>query len=189
MDNTNALPVHTPDAEVPIAAPAKAKPARKPRIVKTKNADAAKVATAAPVKAKPKLTKSVGAEPAKPPKEKPSHYHLEHGVKPTLYTGLSSYLNDNRKAEPRELPEMSPSKLSERSIKALTALREAYGQRQFRVKGFDNNIIAFLRASKLIELSGGTTSMDGNYRRFVDGATPLMGKITAAGAKFGLATK
>lgn len=153
---------------------------RPPRVIKTQASE----------KPKAKLSKPKAAEPAKPPKEakpKAVHFHVEHKVDPSKYRGLSSYLNDNRKANPRDLPEMSPSKLHERSLTALAALREAYGQRQWQVRGFDNNIIAMLRAAGLIELHGGTTIQDGNYRRFVDGATPLVAKLTTAGMRYGVA--
>lgn len=181
MDNTMPTPETTSAPATEGAAnPTKGKAKRPARVIKT---------STTPSKGKVLTKPAKAAEAPKPPKEKPQHAHLAAGVKTTHYTGLSSYLNDNRKAEPRILPEMATAKLSERTIKALVALREAYGQRQFTVRGFDNNIIAFLRASGLIELSGGGTKQDGNYRRMIDAATPLMGRVTAAGMKFGTVTK
>jgi hypothetical protein len=177
MDNTTPTP-ETNTAVTVTEKPAKTK--RVPRVIKTAAGSTPK-----------KLTKPKAAEAAVPPKaEKPKlvHFHIENKVDTTKYSGLSSYLNDNRKANPRDLPPMLPAKLHERSLLALAALREAYGQRQFRVRGFDNNIIAMLRAAGLIELHGGTTIQDGNYRRFVDGATPLVGKLTAQGMRYGVAT-
>lgn len=149
------------------------KPAKAPRQIKTPGAKA--------VKAKPNKV-AVEAKQAAAPKV---NAHVAAGVAVSDYSGLSSMINNNRKAEVKLVSERDPGKLTERMQKSVYALRRVYGTKAFGVKGFDNGIIRDLLAAKMIRLSGGQETVIDGSPYMIDGATPLTATFTAAGTKYG----
>lgn len=110
--------------------------------------------------------------------------HVEAGVE-NLHDGLSSYINANRKVAVRTDVTAGVDDLTPRMQKGLYALRKAYGGKSWVARGFDNGVLAHLRSAGLIEFTGGQTSNSDGHPKLVDGATPVMGKITALGMKYG----
>lgn len=139
-----------------------------------------------------KLKGSTASKPVAPKAEakqaeapKRVNAHVEAGVE-NLYDGLSSYINANRKVAVRTDVTAGVDDLTPRMQKGLYALRKAYGGKSWTARGFDNGVLAHLLSSGLIELSGGQTSNSDGHPKLIDGATPVMGKITAAGMKYGV---
>jgi hypothetical protein len=154
-------------------------PAKKVRVVNTKPK-----ANATPA-VKPKPT----AKAADAPKVKQLvNTHIEAGLDVTMYSGLSSFVNKNRQTKIMQHGETrATGSLTDRMQKALYALRKTYGGKQFGVRGFDNGILSHLAAAKLIDLSGGKTENVNGSTYLLDGETKVMGRLTAAGQKYGIA--
>lgn len=164
----------TPESEVVV-------PAKKARVVKVPGAVKAKPITAKVVKAKP--TKAEAPKVAEPK----VHAHIAAGVDVTMYAGLSSFINATRKVGVRTDVTAGVDDMTDRMQKGLYALRKAYGDKVWGVKGFDNGILAHLASAKLITLSGGHTQVIDGHPKLTDGETPVKAKITAAGMKYGVA--
>lgn len=155
--------------------------------------------TAPTTEKKPRrIIKTGGAKPAKqtapkPPKSevaaepKRVNVHVEAGVENT-HDGLSSYINANRKVAVRTDVTAGVEDMTPRMQKGLYALRKAYGTKSWAARGFDNGVLAHLRAAGLIELTGGQVQNIDGHPKMLDAATPVMGKVTAAGAKYGVPT-
>lgn len=164
------------------AAPAVVKPKRQ---IKAPGAKApakpkapAKVATATAVKPKP--VKALA------PKEPQANVHVTAGLDVTLYAGLSKFVNQNRKTKVMAGVERSTGSLTDRMRSGLYALRKAYNGKQWQAKGFDNGILSELAGSGLIELHGGITENVDGHAYMMDGPTPVVGKVTAKGMKYGV---
>lgn len=121
------------------------------------------------------------------------HTHADAGVTGANYAGLSSYLNANRKprvavAGPHKY-NRTIAQLTPRTIGAFKAMRDAYGNKQFQQRGFDNAICAMLISAGLVRIVNGSGSTDdsGAVTFAIDGEKPLMLSVTAAGNKYGKA--
>lgn len=147
---------------------------KKPRrIIKTPGSKPA-------AKGAPKAPKAeVAAEP------KRVNVHIEAGVEQT-HDGLSSYINANRKVAVRMDVTAGVEDMTPRMQKGLYALRKAYGGKSWSARGFDNGVLAHLRAAGLIELNGGQTQNIDGHPKLLDAAQPVTGKVTAAGMKYGV---
>ena len=142
---------------------------------------------------KPKAVKkpSIKADAPKPF----VHAHAESGVTGKHYTGLSGYLNANRK--PRVAVggdhkyNRNIAQLTERTIGTLKAMRDAYGSKPFAQRGFDNAVCAMLNSAGLISIkpNTGMQATDGAVTYATDGTTQLQFVVTKAGLSFGQATK
>lgn len=137
--------------------------------------------------------KSAAVKAPKPPKAevaaepKRVNVHIEAGVE-QLHDGLSSYINANRKVAVRTDVTAGVEDMTPRMQKGLYALRKAYGAKSWSARGFDNGVLAHLRAAGLIELTGGQVQNIDGHPKMLDASTPVVGKITAAGMKYGVAT-
>ena len=178
MTPTNTQVEATPEVVAPTVdkkVAIKPKPARKIAVPSNKLAapKAAKVAT--PV-----------AAIADAPKVR-TNAHVESGVDTSAWTGPSDMINKNRAVRIMMRQNVGADDLTDRQRKSLYALRKCYNGRAFPAKGFDNGVMAFLVASGMVALSGGQDSnIDGKPYK-VDGATPVLAKVTAVGLKFGTA--
>lgn len=132
-----------------------------------------------------KAPKAPKAEVAAEPKR--VNAHVEAGVE-QLHDGLSSYINANRKVAVRTDVTAGVEDMTPRMQKGLYALRKAYGAKSWSARGFDNGVLAHLRAAGLIELTGGQVQNIDGHPKMLDASTPVVGKITAAGMKYGVAT-
>lgn len=131
--------------------------------------------------------KPVKAEAPKEPAAPKVNPHIEAGIDLNLYSGLSKYVNANRKVAVRQDVVATVNDMTDRMQKGLYALRRAYGSKQWVAKGFDNGILAHLAAAGLIELTGGHVQVIDGHPKLTDGTEPVRGKITAAGMKYGVA--
>lgn len=164
----------TPAAEV--AAPV-AQKARQIKVAGTPTKKDAPAKTKAPIAVKAKPERKAAA-----PKV---NQHVEAKVSVGDYSGVSSMINNNRKALVMVTTGRATGSLTERMQKSLYALRKAYGGKAFGAKGFDNGVLRDLLAAGLIRLSGGTTEVIDGKTYHQDGATALMVTITAAGQNYG----
>jgi hypothetical protein len=122
------------------------------------------------------------------------HAHSDAGVSGKHYTGLSGYLNSNRKPRIPVAGEhkfnRTTAQLTARSLATLTAMRNAYDLKQFGARGFDNAVCAMLISAGLIrtiDKSGAQHKLD-NITYAIDGPKPLMLAVTASGRAYGNAT-
>ena len=175
MDTTQTT--ETPAISGGMTGPATTPKPKRVRVLKTP--------TKPTVKAKPAKAVAPESKPAAAPKVTVNQ-HVEAGVNVASYGGLSSFVNANRKAAVMVAPARSTSKLTERHQKALYALRGAYNGKSWGAQGFDNGVLRDLLAAGLIELSGGITEVIDGKTYHIDGPTPLRGKLTAAGLKYGV---
>ena len=162
-----------------------------PTIKSNKTAAKSKAKTIKPSKAvKPSVKATAPKAPA------PFvHAHHEAGVSGSNYTGLSGYLNANRK--PRvaiggdHKYNRTPAQLTARTIGTLKAMRDAYAAKPFNQRGFDNAVTAMLTSAGLIAIKAGTgmQSTDNGITYATDGDTPLAFTLTKAGLSFGQAIK
>jgi len=154
--------------------------AKKTRVVKTPTTK---------VKAAPK-TKPV-VEAAEKVKKAPApkvNVHSEAGVDTSLYAGMSSYLNANRKTRINtSLAQFDPVDLTDRQKKLLYAARSTYGEKPFQARGMDNGILAALVASGVVSASGGIRQEEAGKMYLYDAEKPVMLKVTAKGAAYGKA--
>lgn len=151
-------------------------------------------AKATETKAKPARKPAAPKAAAKPKAEKPvvTHAHRDAGVSEKHYTGLSGYLNANRKAAvklpnyPRTIAQLTP-----RTLGCFAAIRETYGDKPFNARGLDNAIVAMLANAGLIARVTGTGSdtTDANgVATLADAAdNALRFKLTKAGNEHGKA--
>ena len=173
---TETTTVETP-AAVTAAAPVKAKPQRKIATPASK-APAKKAVKPRPVKAE---------APVREKAEPPTNAHVTAGVDVSTYTGLSKFVNQNRRTKVMTGVTRSTGSLTDRMQKGLYALRKTYGGKSWPAKGFDNGILSELAGAGLITLDGGIVeNIDGHAYR-IDAATPVVGKLTSAGMKYGIA--
>lgn len=122
------------------------------------------------------------------------HAHAEAGVTGQHYAGLSPYLNANRKPS---VPvgnaryAYKPAQLTPRMLGLLTAIRNAYGTKQFTQRGFDNAATACLIGAGMLAPVSGTgqrvTNKSG-VECLADGEKPLALRVTKAGLAHGKAT-
>lgn len=158
---------------------------------------------------KPRSVRAVNKKPAQKPAQKPKvkaaetdevldtgapapkptmYVHQDQGVDASVYSGISSFLNANRKVKVRVDVKRSPTDATERMQKCFYAVRKAYGGKSFPSKGLDNGIVSNLIGAGLLTFSGGTKDVDTAGNSIMrDGESPLMLKLTAAGKKYGLA--
>lgn len=134
--------------------------------------------------AKMKAAQAPKAAKAEAPKVR-TNVHVDAGVDTSAWTGPSDMLNKNRKVQIMQRANVTADDLTDRQKKSLYALRKAYAGRGFPAKGFDNGVMAFLAASGMLSLSGGQTATIDGKSYLVDGATPVIARVTAAGTKFG----
>lgn len=113
--------------------------------------------------------------------------HVAAGLDVTLYPGLSKFVNANRKVAVRTDVVATVDNMTDRMQKGLYALRKAYAGKSWTARGFDNGILAHLRAAGLIALDGGHTQTIDGHPKLTDGEKPVTGKLTAAGMKYGVA--
>lgn len=144
--------------------------------------------TAAKTKAtrKPAIKAKPAAKAAKAPAV---NLHIEAGINTAAYTGLSSFVNKNRKPQIATDVSRNVSQLTTRMQKCFYAMRDVYGTKAFAPRGIDNRILADLRAAGLIThkaKTGQTQNVNGTDY-LTDGATPLAFTISAAGTKYGKA--
>lgn len=146
-------------------------------------------------KAKPTAKAKPEAKAAANPKaEKPvvTHAHRDAGVSETHYTGLSGYLNANRKTAVK-LPNYTRTiaQLTPRTLGCFAAIRETYGTKPFPARGLDNAIVAMLATSGLIARVNGTgadTTDANGVATLADAAdNALRFKLTKAGTEHGKA--
>lgn len=143
-------------------------------------------ATKAPAAAKPAVKpKPVKADAPKVEKPVAQNAHVAAGLDIALYPGLSKYVNANRKVAVREDVVATTDDMTDRMKKGLYALRKAYGNKAWIVRGFDNGIIAHLASAKLIELIGGHTQMIDGHPKLTDGEKPVTARVTNLGMKYG----
>lgn len=154
---------------------------------KTRTVNTQKKATAA--KANTRTTKVQADAETKPAKAPVPHFHREHNVDTSGYGGVSDMINANRKTKIMIKPGGSreAGSMTERMQKSLYALRNAYGQRQFQARGFDNGVLSNLAAAGLITLDGGQTQNISGKDYLLDAETPVVAKITRAGMTYGKA--
>lgn len=169
----------TTTTEAPITEAEAATPQKPKRAIKAPG-------TKAPAKTavKPKPTKA-----AAPAQEKAAtiNAHIAAGLDVNLYPGLSKFVNANRKVAVRTDVVATVDDMTDRMQKGLYALRKAYGGKSWSARGFDNGILAHLRAAGLIALDGGHTQTIDGHPKLTDGEKPVTGKLTAAGMKYGVA--
>jgi hypothetical protein len=130
-------------------------------------------------------------------------------VSTALYSGVSEYLNANRKTNVSlaNYAQKNVAAFSDRTNGCLAAMRKAYGNKPFPVRGFDNAIISMLAGAvktelnsagkptgkilpfACITLSGGIATTDGNgVARLCDAPNkPLIATLTANGLAHGKA--
>ncbi len=136
------------------------------------------------------MQKSNSKKPAAKIAKKPAvNMHVEAGINVSAYSGLSSFVNKNRKPLIASDVTRTVAQLTTRMQKCFYAMRDVYGTKAFAPRGIDNRILADLRAAGLIThkaKSGSTSSINGTAY-LIDGATPLAFTISAAGAKYGKA--
>lgn len=139
---------------------------------------------------KPAGKPTIKAKPeAKAAKAPAVNVHIEAGINVAAYTGLSSFVNKNRKPQIATDVTRNVSQLTTRMQKCFYAMRDVYGSKAFAPRGIDNRILADLAAAGLIShkaKSGQTQNVNGTSY-LTDGATPLAFNITAAGTKYGKA--
>jgi hypothetical protein len=154
-------------------------PAKPKRVIKTAGPKPAP-------KAKTVLKGTVAPVPAadKPAPAPKVNQHIAAGVK-SSYAGLSDIFNDNRKTAIMVGATRSTSQLTERHQKALYSLRNAYADKSFGAKGFDNGILRDLLAAGLIRVSGGVKESQAGKDYWFDAEKPVMVTITAAGRDYG----
>lgn len=175
MDTNTTTETTAPVAEAPVATKPK-------RAVKTPGQKQPVAKTATAVKPKP-----VKADAPKAEKPAVTNAHVDAGIDVNAYTGLSKFVNQNRRTKIMTGVERSTGSLTDRMQRGLYALRKVYGGKAWPAKGFDNGILSELAGAGLIELSGGIVeNIDGHSYR-IDGATSVTGKLTAKGLKYGLA--
>lgn len=131
--------------------------------------------------AKPKAQQAAAPKKAEPKVNE----HIEAGVNFALYSGPSKGANGLRPV--KIMVKDGVDKLTDRCQKNLYALRKAYGTKAFAAKGLDNGILRDLLAAGLIAVSGGKKEVRDGKPYILDGAEPVMVKITAAGQKYGTA--
>ena len=139
--------------------------------------------TPAAVKAKP-APKKVSSAPKAAPAPKVNE-HIANGVTPSTYTGLSSFLNANRRVKVRVIPTRDTGSMSDRMQKSLYAMRQAYAGKHFNARGWDNGVLRDLAAAGLISLSGGQEDIIDGHTYKIDGEKPLQVLVTKAGADYG----
>jgi hypothetical protein len=130
-------------------------------------------------------------------------------VSTALYSGVSEYLNANRKTNVSlaNYAQKNIAAFSARTNGCLSAMRKAYGSKPFPVRGFDNAVISMLAGSvktelksdgkpsgktiayACIKLSGGLAVTDANgVARLTDApGKPLIATLTANGLAHGKA--
>lgn len=150
---------------------------------------ARKIKTPAAVKAKTAVKpKPVKAEAPKVEAESSRvNPHVAAGLDVTLYTGLSSYVNANRKVAVRRDVTATTDDMTDRMKRGLYALRKAYGDKPWRAKGFDNGILAHLAAAGLISFSGGHEQVIDGHKKLTDGEQPVVARVTKLGMTYGVA--
>jgi hypothetical protein len=118
--------------------------------------------------------------------EAPKRIH--ESVNPKYYSGLSSYLNSERKTAiglgVQKYGKRDLSKLTDRMRGQLTATKLAYNTSEFRARGFDNAICAILINSGLYSYTGGIVS-NGILSDLPD--SPVMLSHTESALAFGKA--
>lgn len=128
------------------------------------------------------------ASPTKKPTQaaaKPAtNQHADAGLK---IGDVNRLMNSNRKTHVLLKEAIPAGRISADKRASLYALRNTYGKNAFGVRGLDNGIVRDLVAAGLVSLSGGQTIADNGKNYMVDGETPVMAKITAAGMDFGKA--
>ena len=157
-------------------------------------------ATAAPAKParakrKPAKPKPADAAPA------PAAVNVHRGiVAADKYNGPSGYLNGNR-ATAIGLATYAGRNVggfTARTIGTLIAMRDAYGDKPFPARGFDNAVVAMLAGSvnggkpaPMLTITGGhdTTDKTGRTVRADAPGKPVMLRLTAAALAYGKATK
>jgi hypothetical protein len=159
-----------------------AAPAKPKRAVKTPGQKPVAKTAASAVKPKP-----MKADAPKSEKAPVTNAHVDAGIDVNAYTGLSKFVNQNRRTKIMTGVERSTGSLTDRMQRGLYALRKTYGGKQWPAKGFDNGILSELAGAGLIELHGGITENIDGHSYMIDAATPVVGKITAKGMKYGLA--
>ena len=173
----------TPAVETPAAVQANPKPKRQ---IKTGDKGATKPAPAK-ADAKPAVKpKPVKADAPKEPKTLVNE-HVVAGLDVDLYPGLSKFVNANRKVKIMTGVSRDTGSLTDRMKAGLYALRKAYSGRGWKARGFDNGILGELAGAGLIEFSGGIVEKTDGHDYLMDGAQPVVGKITAKGMKYGIA--
>lgn len=180
----------TTTAQAKLAAKAKAQADAKQRKADKAQADAK------PAKPNTKPQPKAATKPEPKAAKAPAvfvHNHAESGLNASLYTGLSSYVNANRK--PRiastgpHKHQRNASQITERMQKCLYAMRAAFGTKQFQARGFDNAIIANLTSAGLLRhvTGSGQLTTIAEIGFLCDGEKPLQFAVTSAGSKYGKA--
>lgn len=140
----------------------------------------------APVRAK-RTIKTPTTKVAAAPKKEATNAHLDAGIAVNRYTGPSSFVNSNRKPQIRQGVEAVADKITDRQKAGLYALRDCYGSKTFKPRGFDNGILSMLAGAGLLSVSGGAKATINGSTYIVDGDKPVTLSITAAGMAFGKA--
>jgi hypothetical protein len=140
----------------------------------------------APVRAK-RTIKTPAAKVAAAPKKEATNAHLDAGIAVNRYTGPSSFVNANRKPQIRLGVEAVADKITDRQKAGLYALRDCYGNKQFKPRGFDNGILSMLAGAGLLKVEGGQKATINGATYQVDGDKPVVLTITAAGMTYGKA--
>ena len=140
--------------------------------------------TAPKTQAKKAAGKSVKLTKAKAPRV---NIHAAAGIDSGVVGGITGLLNAERKAQVKVVEARDPESENLSSIrqKAIYTLRKHYAGKTFPCKGLDNGIVRDLAAFGLISLSGGAKATIDGAPYLVDGATPLVAKVTAAGQAYG----
>lgn len=140
---------------------------------------------------KPKAAKAKSASKPKQrerraaaPKVNP---HVAAGLSTGGWTGPSEMVNANRKVKIMVRDGRDTGSMTTRMQQSLYALRKCYGTKQFGAQGFDNGVLSNLAAAGLITFSGGQEEVIDGKPYLLDGATPVMVKVTAKGQKYGTA--
>jgi len=141
----------------------------------------------APAKTRRKVVTPKATKAAAPAKEAKTNAHLDAGVNVSLYKGMSTFVNGNRKPQIATDVEADTSKMTDRRRAGLYALRDAYGEKTFRPRGFDNRILAVLIGAGLVSATGGTKETINGIEYLVDGDKPITLKLTTAGQTYGKA--
>jgi hypothetical protein len=147
-----------------------------------------KTAPKTTAKTAPKTASKTAPAPAPTATAAPApfvHVHAESGVTAKHYSGLSSYLNANRKAQIRVLPARPAATLTARMLGTLRAMRDAYGTKHFIARGFDNGAVANLIAAGMLRHIENSGQIAGNI--ISDGETPAKLSVTATGQSYGKA--
>lgn len=126
--------------------------------------------------------KEVAAPASKAAKQPKVNPHVAAGIDVTHYEGTPVV----NKGRPAMVMIRDYSKdLTPRLQRSLYDLRDTYGTKQFGVRGLDNGVMRDLVGAGLIELIGGQQTIKDGHPHMTDGATPLMGKLSASGLKYG----